>query len=353
MDGACSVTVSSADDTSGATCSGTKTCDTAGACKKKNGETCTATGECASGNCTGGICSTESLPRCSGLAATCGHLGKEDCCASLLVAGGTFNRLNDPNYPATVADFYLDKFEITVGRFRAFVNAGGGTQMSPPDLGAGTHPLIAGTGWDTAWNTNLAADTLALEAAMKCTAAPYHWDTWTDTLAGNENRPVNCLDWYSASAFCAWDGGRLPTEAEFNYAETGGSEQRKYPWGDATPDLSRAGYSLDATHECMGDGVAGCTLEDILVVGSKPAGNGKWGHADFVGSLMAWTIDWWNGSPLNPCNNCADLAKGNYRWICGASFYGPPGALVTSGIGTIDPASRSPHFGSRCARSVP
>ncbi len=45
-----------------------------------------------------------------------------------------------------------------------------------------------------------------------------------------KTKPINCLDWYTAFAFCAWDGGRLATEAEWNYAASGGSEHRYYPW---------------------------------------------------------------------------------------------------------------------------
>ena len=62
-------------------------------------------------------------PSCSGLAATCGPSKNDNCCTSLLVPGGAFNLSNDPTYPATVSDFYLDKYEVTVGRFRAFVTA--------------------------------------------------------------------------------------------------------------------------------------------------------------------------------------------------------------------------------------
>jgi formylglycine-generating enzyme required for sulfatase activity len=107
----------------------------------------------------------------------------------LLVPGGTFYRSYDgvdftnKSYPATVSDFYLDKYEITVGRFRAFVNAGMGTQASPPAAGAGAHPGITGSGWDSTRNTNLSANTAALTTALKCDAT---YPTWTDTAGGNE-----------------------------------------------------------------------------------------------------------------------------------------------------------------------
>ncbi len=79
--------------------------------------------------------------------------------------------------PATVSDFYLDKYEVTVGRFRKFVNAGMGTQKSVPAEGAGAHPKIAGSGWNSTWNTNLAADTDSAENRQKCFAS---YQSWTD-----------------------------------------------------------------------------------------------------------------------------------------------------------------------------
>ena len=89
-------------------------------------------------------------PSCKGLADNkCGPSG-ESCCVSPLVPGGTFFRSYDgimrgngvPNFtdksnPATVSDFRLDKFEITVGRFRKFVEAGAATKAKPPAAGAG------------------------------------------------------------------------------------------------------------------------------------------------------------------------------------------------------------------------
>lgn len=57
---------------------------------------------------------------------------------------------------------------------------------------------------------------------------PYvdYWDAFSPT----QNYPINCVNWYEAYAFCIWDGGFLPTVAEWNYAAVGGSEYRFFPW---------------------------------------------------------------------------------------------------------------------------
>ena len=63
----------------------------------------------------------------------------QSCCASPMVEGGTYNRLNDPKWPATVSSFQLDAFQVTVGRLRAFVEAYPGAKPKP---GAGAHPKL-------------------------------------------------------------------------------------------------------------------------------------------------------------------------------------------------------------------
>src|SRR5882724_1236830 len=141
---------------------------------------------------------------CAGLPMTCGASGNDSCCNSLAVPGGSYFRSYDfagdsisgnMSFPATVSSFRLDKYEVTVERFRAFVNAGMGTQASPPVPGAGAHAKIAGSGWDASWNTSLATNKAALVAAVKC---DFTYQTWTDTPAGNEHRPMNCVTWYEA-----------------------------------------------------------------------------------------------------------------------------------------------------------
>jgi formylglycine-generating enzyme required for sulfatase activity len=252
----------------------------------------------------------------------------------------------DKGYPATVADFYLDAYEITVGRFRQFVNVGLGTQATAPAPGTGAHPLITDSGWKLAWNTNLPANTDALKTAMKCNAT---YQTWTDLPGDNESRPQNCMSWYTAFAFCRWDGGRLPTEAEWNYAAAGGSEQREYPWGSGI-DASQASYYVDPTLQCMGDGTAGCSLADFIIVGSKPAGNGKWGHADLAGNVREWTLDWF--APYQSlCRNCADLMTASNRVVRGGGFRSTAADLGAAVRSSASNAGHDWSVGARCARS--
>jgi len=292
----------------------------------------------------------QQLPSCLGLATACGPADASDsCCISPPVPGGSYYRSYDrgsdgaggtTSAPATVSGFRLDKYEVTVGRFRAFVNAGMGTQADPPAAGAGAHARIPDSGWKTAWNTSLAANTAALTAAIKCDAL---FQTWTDTPAANEHRPMNCVTWYEAMAFCAWDGGYLPTEAEWNYAATGGDEQRAYPW--STPPMSVA---IDRAHASYSDGTAIAVTD----VGTWSAGDGRWGQSDLAGNVFEWVLDW-GAAYTTPCTDCANLAATSFRVFRSGAFDVDAASQRTGSRGGNDPSARV-HFGDvgvRCART--
>ncbi|WP_437518458.1 formylglycine-generating enzyme family protein [Sorangium sp. So ce1099] len=286
-------------------------------------------------------------PSCVGLPDTCGPNGDESCCATAeAVPGGTFNRDNDPVYPATVSGFLLDRFEVTVGRFRRFVEAYPGSR---PEAGAGAHPRIEDSGWDPNWDSNLPADAAALRTAVKCDVT---YQTWTDGSSDHEHLPMNCLSWDVAFAFCAWDGGRLPTEAEWNYAAAGGSQQRLYPWSASASD-----DAIDTSHavyDCRADGSASsaCALSDIQPVGSKsPTGDGRWRQADLAGNMSELILDWHADYPAN-CTDCANMLSTPARVTRGGSFRGRASAMLSSLRGVSGQSDRLNYVGARCARAL-
>jgi formylglycine-generating enzyme required for sulfatase activity len=241
-------------------------------------------------------------------------------------------------YPATVSPFVLDKFEVTVGRFRAFVAAGQGTRARPPGPGAGAHMQIPGSGWDPSWDGELVADAAALDAALQCDAT---YQTWTAAPGANEELPINCVTWYEALAFCAWDGGYLPTEAEWNYAAAGGDEQRAYPWS------SPAGSTeVDCAHA---NSVA-CLSASDRVGAASPEGDGRWGHADLAGNAFEWTLDG-SGAYPDPCDDCSNLAATSDRVLRGGGWDNSTAEVRAAYRLGRPPNLRHRAVGLRCARA--
>jgi formylglycine-generating enzyme required for sulfatase activity len=293
------------------------------------------------GTAAGGMGGASGLPQsCTGLARNCGPYGDEDCCQSPLVPGGTFNRGNDASYPATVSPFRLDRFEVTLGRFRKFVEAYPG---SKPIAGSGRNPNNASdTGWDSSWDSQLPPDQTALIAKVKCFPRVPLFQAWTDAPDANETHPMNCISWAEAEAFCIWDGGRLPTEAEWNYAAAGGGEQRVYPW--SAPPNSSLIEDDDAVF-------CGADCDGPRPVGfHSPKGDGKWGHADLSGNVMEMVLDWYRTPyPQVPCANCANLVPDNIRVVVGGAFWRGASAQLTSA--RLGAAGRGFDAGVRCARA--
>jgi formylglycine-generating enzyme len=273
--------------------------------------------------------------------ATCGATRDQSCCDRVSVPAGVYLRsfdngvdgaFMDMSAPAMISEFRLDVHEITVGRFRAFVADGGGTRLQPPSVGAGAHPLIANSGWNPAWNTELAIDTTQLIAAVQCDS---QMQTWSE-LDADANKPMNCLTWYEAFAFCAWDGGYVPTEAQWNYAATGGDEQRAFPWSQpasvVTFDASQANALLH-------------------VAGDLPAGNGRWGHADLTANVWEWVLDWYEPIYPTPCTDCAVTIAGTdaRRILRGGSYLDPPMLWRTAFRNPEPTLQRAGNIGARCA----
>jgi formylglycine-generating enzyme required for sulfatase activity len=303
-------------------------------------------------------------------ATACGSAGS-DCCTSPSPAGGTFYRTYttgpsgpiDEANPATVSAFRLDTFLVTVGRFRPFVAAWKAGYLPPS--GSGKHAHLAGGmglvlddgsgSYEPGWSSGDNAMIAPTDTNLACSNAA----TWTPAPSGHENLPINCLNWYEAYAFCIWDGGFLPSEAEWEYAAAGGSDQRAYPWGSADPGTASqyaiyGCYYPSGSQTCAG-------LRNVAPVGSAPLGAGRWGQLDLGGEAWEWILDS-NGAYVDPCADCVSWAVGAPRTLRGADYGYVKESLAPSGLdgGTpaengADPQQRSlsgyaPH-GVRCART--
>jgi formylglycine-generating enzyme required for sulfatase activity len=251
----------------------------------------------------------------------------------------------DATHTATVSGFKLDKYEVTVGRFRKFVDAWVGGWR--PAAGAGKHMHLNGgqglsngsggfePGWDVTWSTSLKASKGEWDTALMCNAT---YQTWTSGMGPNERRPINCVNWFEQAAFCIWDGGFLPSEAEWQYAAAGGEEGRQYPWGAATPTDALAVF-------------CGGSCSSTQTVGNKAAGNGKWGHSDLAGNVLEWTLDWYASSyPLSSSINYANVTAATSRVLRGGRFNSDASYLLASVRVSAIPY-RSYSVGARCLRT--
>jgi formylglycine-generating enzyme required for sulfatase activity len=150
---------------------------------------------------------------------------------------------------------------------------------------------------------------------------------------------MNCITWYESYAFCIWDSGFLPSEAEWNYAAAHGKDQRAYPW--SSPASSQA---IDTSYAVYNSA-------PLATVGSKSSkGDGYWGQADLAGSVWEWDLDWYS-SYVPSCNNCAQLTPASYRMILGGGYYSDAANLLSSLRYSDVPTRRDPTIGARCART--
>jgi formylglycine-generating enzyme required for sulfatase activity len=164
--------------------------------------------------------------------------------------------------------------------------------------------------------------------------------SWSDNPGKRETRPMNCVSWYEAYAFCAWDGGRLPTEAEWEWVAAGGSQNLLYVWGAHPRTADSALFNA----------------EDLAPVGSMPQDETVSGHRDLAGSVSEWVFDawdaeWYSGAG-NTCVDCANLS-GDLRVRRGSAWNGDNETFlrVTFRNSYISPRDRRPGTGVRCARN--
>jgi formylglycine-generating enzyme required for sulfatase activity len=159
-------------------------------------------------------------------------------------------------------------------------------------------------------------------------------------LAGRGDHPVVHVSWADALAFCRWEGSRLPTEAEWEYAARGGLDQKRFPWGDElTPggehrcNIWQGRFPFRDTAE---DGYAGTAPVDAF----QPNGFGLY---NVSGNVWEWCADRWSGD-----DDGARVMRGG-SYLCHASYCNRYRVAART---SNSPDSSGGNTGFRCARAA-
>jgi formylglycine-generating enzyme required for sulfatase activity len=160
-----------------------------------------------------------------------------------------------PQHPVTLDSFWIDRTEVANAQFAAFLNEQG-------------NQTEGGVTWLALEDEDCPIERVDGEYRPKSGYADY---------------PVFEVSWYGAAAYCRWGGGRLPTEAEWEYAARG-TEGRIYPWGN---EFDCAGGNLRDSYTGCDDG-----YDLTAPVGQFPDGASWCGTLDMAGNVWEWVYDW-------------------------------------------------------------
>ncbi len=214
-----------------------------------------------------------------------------------------------PAHIVRLEGFYIDKYEVTNFQYMAFINT----------RPAGAEP----------------PDSMLLslsDSDLQIKRAGDQYELKSNTVA---QRPVVEVPWVGARVYCAWAGGRLPTEAEWEKGARG-EDGRTFPWGEGI-SRQRANYK----------GLFNQPIE----VGHYGDGASPYGALDMAGNVWEWVADWYDSSYYNrsPEHNPGGPAEGSFRTIKGGAW-GTDGRYLRSSYRYgIAPHWSDDSIGFRCA----
>ncbi|MCP4357676.1 MAG: SUMF1/EgtB/PvdO family nonheme iron enzyme [Chloroflexi bacterium] len=248
-----------------------------------------------------------------------------------LVEGGAFvmgSHVNNfsaapdemPQHEVSVDTFYMDQYEVNVEQYAALLNRLSSYQAACDNFDC-AHPR------DVSGFTSY-----LIEEDLGDGTVQYY------PLTGFADYPVNHVSWYGATLYCQWMGGRLPTEAEWEYAARG-TDGRAYPWGDEQPNPERAVYQSDS-------------FDNLKPVDALPRGVSPFGIYGLAGSMWEWTADWYDEDyyEISPDHNPPGPETGLTKSIRGGAW---PNNNAKDRIRSANRSSLAPDFvsstvGFRC-----
>ena len=242
-----------------------------------------------------------------------------------------------PLHTVCVDDFFLGKYEVTVGQYRKFVEETG--HQSDAEKG----------GWG--WSIDSSADNAQKSEGAKWSKPGFQQD---------DNHPVVLVSWNDAMAFVAWlkqqsgNEYRLPSEAEWEYAARSGGKKHKYSWGIGRP----SGNIADKTAKKEFSGWSTWIGYDDGYVFTAPVGAfkaNKLGLHDMSGNVREWVQDWYAEGyyKKSPRQNPEGPTSGKYRVLRGGGWVDVQRSLRTTRRFFSDPATGWTNFsGFRIAISA-
>lgn len=191
----------------------------------------------------------------------------------ILIPAGTFimGSANDdvlaapdetPQREVTLDAFYIDRYEVSVEQFAAFLNRLGNHDRACDGVDCALPRSIAG------YTSYITQDDIGDGSIQYI------------PLAGYAKYPANHVSWHGANSYCQSVGARLPTEAEWEYAARG-SDGRIYPWGNAQPNPDLAVFQSE-------------NYDNMKPVDALPDGRSPFGVYAMAGSLWEWVADWYD-----------------------------------------------------------
>ena len=217
-----------------------------------------------------------------------------------------------PIHRVAVDAFWMDKTEVTNEQFSKFVQATGYVTVAEKKPRAEDFPgvppekLVPGSIVFTPPDAAVPLNDYMQWWSYVEGANWRHPEGPRSDLKGREKHPVVHIAWEDANAYAKWAGGRLPTEAEFEWAARGGLDRKKYPWGDEFNEGNKFHANTFQGHFPNKN-----TDEDGFLA-TAPVGSfeaNSFGLFDVAGNVWEWCSDWYRSDYYQTLAVQGQLAK--------------------------------------------